>query len=85
VEPVADKADQVWTSPATGQKYPTRWRINIPALDTHLTVHLTGTKNQEMARGTMGRMEATAAFTGTYRNTKVTGKNYVEMIGDWRR
>jgi hypothetical protein len=48
-------------------------------------MHVTGTKNQEMASGERGRFEGTAAFIGTYRNTKITGTNYVEMIGDWRR
>ncbi|GGP13481.1 hydrolase [Nonomuraea glycinis] len=84
VEPVAERADQFWTSPVSGQKYPTRWRINIPALSTHLTVTITGTDDQEFAQGENGRLEATAAFTGTYKNTKVSGKNYVEMIGNWK-
>jgi hypothetical protein len=84
VEPVAERADRFWTSPVSGQKYPTRWRINIPALSTHLTVTITGTNDQEFALGENGRLEATAAFTGTYKNTKVSGKNYVEMIGNWK-
>ncbi|MEV5408616.1 lipocalin family protein [Thermopolyspora sp. NPDC052614] len=84
VEPVEKHADKFWTSPVSGQKYPTRWRINIPALSTRLTVTITGTVDQEFAQGENGRLEATAAFTGTYKNTKVSGKNYVEMISDWR-
>ncbi|BCL26780.1 lipocalin family protein [Streptomyces aurantiacus] len=84
VEPVANSADRFWTSPVSGNKYPTRWRVNIPALNAHLTVTLTGTNDQEMARGENGRLEATAAFTGTYEGKKVSGKNYVEMIGDWK-
>jgi hypothetical protein len=84
VEPVAKHADRFWTSPASGQKYPTRWRINIPALSAHLTVTITGTKNQEFAEGENGRLEGTAAYTGTYKGTKVSGKNYVELIGNWK-
>ena len=84
VEPVAERADQFWASPTSGQVYPTRWRIKIPALRANLTVDLTGTDNQELAQGDNGRLEATAAFTGTYQNTNVSGKNYVEMIGNWK-
>lgn len=84
VEPVAKRADQFWASPTSGQVYPTRWRIKIPALSANLTVDITGTDNQELAQGDNGRLEATAAFTGTYQNTKVSGINYVEMIGNWK-
>jgi hypothetical protein len=84
VEPVADRADRFWTSSVTGERYPTRWRINIPALRTHLTVTITGTDDQEMTVGKNGRVEATASFTGTYEGTRVSGENYVQMIGNWK-
>lgn len=85
VEPLANGADEFWTSPVTGQRYPTRWHINIPALRTYLTMHVTGTSNQELASNLGGRMEATATFAGIYHGViRVTGKNYVEMTGNWQ-
>lgn len=86
VEPLARHADAHWTSEQTGQRYPTRWRLHIPAIDADLAVHITGTPGQEsfLPGGHMARLEATAAFSGTYRNEPVKGRNYVEMIGDWK-
>ncbi|XXR65726.1 lipocalin family protein [Sorangium sp. So ce388] len=63
VEPMADGADEIWTSPTTGQKYPARWRVTIPELRAKLTVRITGTPGQELALDGNGRMEAAADFT----------------------
>ncbi|HTN91427.1 MAG TPA: lipocalin family protein [Sorangium sp.] len=84
VEPLADGVDEIWASPTTGQKYPTRWRVTLPELRAKLTVRITGTPGQELARDGNGRMEAAADFTGTYEGDEVSGKNYVEMIGNWQ-
>lgn len=46
-------------------------------------MRVTGTEGQELTHGMNARLEATAAFTGTYEGKKVTGKNYVEMVGNW--
>jgi len=83
VTPLADDAGRFWTSPTTGQKYPTRWILSIPALRTRLTVHTTGNPGQEIILGGNGRLEATAAFEGTYQGGRVSGKNFAEMFGDW--
>ncbi|MFI7453578.1 lipocalin family protein [Nonomuraea sp. NPDC049714] len=84
VTPFADSAGKFWTSPTTGQKYPTQVTVNIPALKTRLKVHVTGKTGQEIILGGNGRLEATAAFEGTYQGAKVTGKNFFEMFGDWQ-
>lgn len=85
VEPLARGAETFWTSEQTGQRYPTSWRVLIPAVNADLTVNITGTDGQEsfLPGGHMARLEATAAFSGMYRNESVSGRNYVEMIGDW--
>lgn len=83
VSPLADEAGKFWTNPTTGQRYPTRWTLSIPALKTRLTVHVTGNPGQEIVLGGNGRLEATAAFDGTYRGAEATGENFVEMFGDW--
>ncbi|WP_031161954.1 lipocalin family protein [Streptosporangium roseum] len=84
VEPLAQGVSRQWTSPATGQRYPTRWRIRIPALHSELDVRVTGNPDQEIETPDgSGYLEATAAFTGKYNGKKVSGENYVEMTGEW--
>lgn len=83
VEPLAQGASKPWTSPTSGQTYPTRWQVRIPALRAELKVWVTGTPGQEIEAGESGYLEATSAFAGTYGGKKVRGENYVEMIGDW--
>ena len=82
VKPLAEGADKTWTSPSTGTTYPSRWHIDIPALRAHLTVQITGTNDQELVFGKTGRVEATASVTGAYEGKRVTGWNYVEMVGN---
>ncbi|BCJ52070.1 carotenoid 1,2-hydratase [Actinoplanes sp. NBRC 14428] len=84
VDPLAKRATRHWTSPSTGQTYPTRWRVRIPALRSDLEVRITGNPDQELATPDGGGyLEAAATFTGTHQGKKVTGENYVEMTGDW--
>lgn len=83
VVPLAENASRFWTSPTTGQRYPTRWVVSIPALDTRLTVRIVGEPGQEIVLGGNGRLEATARFEGTYDGARVSGKNFAEMFGDW--
>ncbi|MEU2288351.1 lipocalin family protein [Streptomyces sp. NPDC013178] len=86
VKPLAEDAHRFWTSPTSGNSYPTRWRVEIPSLKTRLSVRITGTDGQELTGGFgVSRMEATASFTGTYQGKKVSGENYVEMPGNWKR
>lgn len=80
VRPLAEDASEFWTSPVTHKTYPTRWRIDIPALGSGLGVAITGPRGQEFPDGTV---EGTAAVTGAYEGTNVTGTSFVEMTGDW--
>ncbi|MFK0156627.1 lipocalin family protein [Streptomyces sp. NPDC090499] len=92
VKPLADGASGSWSSSVSGNTYPTRWRVEIPSLNTDVSVRLTGTPGQELnmpagAGGWAGggsTLEATASFSGTYEGKKVNGKNYVEMAGNWK-
>ncbi|MFE1980147.1 hypothetical protein [Streptomyces mirabilis] len=55
-----------------------------PALE--LTVRVNGPEDQEAAdKAGNGVYEAPAVYTGVYEGKKVTGKNYTEHVGDWRR
>ncbi|MCA2211525.1 hypothetical protein LDL48_01405 [Wangella sp. NEAU-J3] len=85
VEPLARGASRPWTSPATGQVYPTRWRIRMPALDSELDVRVTGNPDQEIQTPDGGGyLEAAATFAGRYQGRTVRGENYVEMTGEWK-
>lgn len=83
VTPVADHAGRVWTSPVTGQRFPTRWTISIPTRDTVLTVESVIVE-QELPALAGGIYEGLASVTGTYRGAPVNAKTYVEQVGNWR-
>ncbi|MCW8378659.1 lipocalin-like domain-containing protein [Streptomyces justiciae] len=84
VEPLADNTWRNWTSSASGNTYPTRVSVDIPSLKTHLAVHITGTDNQETVGALGSRMEATSSYAGVYQGKRVSGDNYIEMVGDWK-
>jgi predicted secreted hydrolase len=81
VRPLAGGASRFWTSRVTNKTYPTRWRIDIPALGARLDVVVTGPRGQEFPDG---HVEATAAVSGRYKGRRVTGSTYIEMTGDWK-
>lgn len=84
VEPLAASASEPWTSPASGNTYPTRWHVRIPSLRAEFDVRVTATPAQELTpvgRVIISRLEATAEFTGTYRGRPVHGENFVELVG----
>jgi predicted secreted hydrolase len=81
VRPLATGAGRFWTSPVTRNTYPTRWRLDIPALGARLSVVVTRPRGQEFRDG---HVEAAATVTGSYKGRKVTGTTYVEMTGDWK-
>jgi len=79
VTPLAAGASDFWTSPDTGVRYPTHWKITIPGLHAELDVTAI-TENQELV--TVGsRYEGIATVTGTYEGRRVTGYTYVEQVG----
>lgn len=67
----------LWTSPATGKKYPTRWKVTIPGEDAKLDVTVYA-KDQELTVPAPG-YEGSAAVTGTYDHRPVTGNTYIEL------
>ncbi|MFD1933446.1 MULTISPECIES: lipocalin family protein [Nonomuraea] len=71
-----------WTSPTSGQRYGTRWIVNIPALDTGLTV--VAKPGHELQSAFGGLYEGAATVTGRYRGKPITGQAFVEQNGNWR-
>ncbi|MER5520878.1 lipocalin family protein [Streptomyces sp. NPDC002763] len=74
---ITPDSSTLWTSPHTGKKYPTRWKVTIPGEHAKLNVKLYA-KDQELV--TPGpRYEGSAAVNGTYDHRPVTGATYVEL------
>lgn len=82
LEPLADNASEFWTSAASGQRYPTRFKVNVPALDCVLEVAAV-MLDQEVASPVQPKYEGVANITGTYGGKPVTGYTLIELVGDW--
>lgn len=83
LEPLASGASDEWTSPASGQRYPTRFKVNVPALGCTLDV-VAVMREQEIVSPTQPKYEGVANVTGRFEGEAVTGFTLVEMVGDWR-
>ncbi|MVA23916.1 lipocalin family protein [Agrobacterium vitis] len=83
LEPLADGASAVWTSPATGQRYPTRFNVKVPALGCILDVTAVMVE-QEIVSPTEPKYEGVANISGLFDGETVTGFTLIEMVGNWR-
>jgi predicted secreted hydrolase len=68
-----------WTSPRSGVRYPSRWRLAIPdaALSLEITPRL---PDQELIVGTR-YWEGAVRADGTAAGRPITGRGYVELVG----
>ena len=82
VTPVANSAGAPWTSPASGNTYPTAWNITIPSLSADLVVTKTGPTGQEFPNPG-AHVEATGSVLGTISGSLVTGSTFLEQNGNW--
>jgi predicted secreted hydrolase len=66
-----------WTSPHTGDRYPIRWRLRVPAeaLDLTVTAKLA---DQEM-RLTVRYWEGAVSVAGRAGDRAIDGRGYLEM------
>ena len=70
---------------ATGQMYPTSYKLAIPSLDAEFDVKVRGLKEQEIVSQTgEDKYEAACTFTGKFMGKPCTGKNYVELVGSYK-
>ncbi|MFI1708756.1 lipocalin family protein [Streptomyces griseoruber] len=76
---LAPDRSTLWTSPHTGKKYPTRWKITIPG--EHATLNVKVYANDQELTVPGPRYQGGAAVTGTYDHHPVTGTTYVELTG----
>jgi Lipocalin-like domain/CrtC N-terminal lipocalin domain len=82
VTPVANGAGNLWTSPTSGNAYPTTWNITIPSLSGDLVVAKTGPTGQEFPNPG-AHVEATGSVAGTFDGSLVTGSTFLEQNGNW--
>jgi predicted secreted hydrolase len=68
-----------WTSPRSGVRYPSRWRLTVPTagLDLELVPRL---PDQELLLGTR-YWEGAVRVAGTAAGRPVAGRGYVELVG----
>lgn len=79
---VADLAIQTletWTSPGTGARYPSRWRLTVPSLGVDLSIE-PWLQDQEMQTSFV-YWEGAVRMEGTSAGLPVTGQGYVELTG----
>ncbi|MBF0190370.1 MAG: carotenoid 1,2-hydratase [Magnetococcales bacterium] len=69
-----------WTSPATGIRYPSGWRVVVPEhrLELTLTPRL---ENQELSEAAIHYWEGAIGIEGRHAGVLVTGSGYVELTG----
>jgi predicted secreted hydrolase len=72
-----------WSSPRTGARYPSRWRLAVPGEGIDLLLEPT-LEDQELVVGTMGGLtywEGSVRVSGRSRGRAVAGRGYVELTG----
>jgi predicted secreted hydrolase len=72
-----------WTSPDTGSRYPTAWRITIPAEDATLQTKATLSHQEIVAAQSVGfaYWEGLTDYSGIFAGEPVSGDGYVELTG----
>jgi len=68
-----------WTSPRSGVRYPSGWRLLVPALD--LALELTPRLRDQELRVGPRYWEGAVAVRGTEHGRPVAGHGYVELVG----
>jgi len=74
---------RIWTSPASGARYPVEWAVRLPALDVDLSVAAAlddQELNTERSTG-VTYWEGAIDVTGRAAGRLVTGRGYLEMTG----
>jgi Lipocalin-like domain/CrtC N-terminal lipocalin domain len=83
VEPLAKGATSVWTSAATGHRYPTHWVVSMPMLKTRLRVEPLVREQEVVSPIGVNKYEGASKVAGQIEGKPVTGHAVVELVGDW--
>ena len=72
-----------WTSPTTGARYPSGWRVTIPGEDLTIDLHPTVPDQELDTRPSTGVVywEGSQVVTATRGGTPLGGEGYVELTG----
>lgn len=72
-----------WTSPRTGARYPSGWRLDIPELSLGVTIRPAMADQEMLTARTTGvtYWEGSVKAAGTVRGRQAEGRGYVEMTG----
>lgn len=74
---------QRWKSPKSGATYPIKWKVAIPAQAIELDIS-PAFPEQELITNRSTRVtywEGAVSVAGTYKQSKIAGRGYVEMTG----
>lgn len=83
VTPLAQDAGRLLDNPGSPFVFPTEWVITIPSRDTRLTVTTTIVDQEVPGLGGLSVYEGAATYIGTYLGGDVSGRTYVEQLGNW--
>jgi hypothetical protein len=83
VEPLAQGATSIWTSAATGRRYPTHWVVSIPALKARLSVEPLVREQEFVSPIGIHKYEGASKVGGEIQGEPATGHAVVELVGDW--
>lgn len=76
---------EYWTSPRTGNKYPTKFIVRIPSVDAVLTIEVPYKEQEIVSKmGGLTKYEGAAIVIGTFGGLEVNGECYVELVGYWK-
>ena len=77
------QVDQYWLSPATRARYPSRWKIHIPAIGLKLELESMVGDQEMQTQATTGLSywEGIVTATGTKQDRPINARGYVEMTG----
>jgi hypothetical protein len=84
VEPLAKDATSIWTSAATGHRYPTHWVVSIPTLKARLRVEPLVREQEVVSPIGIHKYEGASKVAGELEGKPVMGDAVVELVGDWK-
>jgi predicted secreted hydrolase len=83
VEPLAEGATSIWTSAATGHRYPTHWVVSIPMLKACLHVEPSVREQEFVSPIGVHKYEGASKVVGEIQGRTATGHAVVELVGNW--
>jgi hypothetical protein len=83
IEPLAEGATSIWTSAASGHRYPTHWVVSIPTLKARLRVEPLVREQEVVSPIGIHKYEGASKVAGELQGKPAAGHAVVELVGDW--